>query len=227
MTLAELQTRTLEWIDDPSGSYFAPGGDLAQITWAIDHGYQTVVAYYERSKRPWNIHDTPVSVAVLAGTREYSVTPAVGQPAIRRIVSVTRVQDDQGREREQDEISYAERNRYRRFEVARLGDPPADAWYVYRTAAGVYRIGLADIPGESWSMKVYYSPVIEPLVASDDAPAHIPAQWQPIICLLAARALLNSVNRSTQAVDREYAEQIRLMLEESGTLTTMRSRAWR
>jgi len=187
MTLSDLRTAALEWLDDPHGMTFAPNGDYSRLDQLLNEAYDELVLEIDAIPTPWSIETDSASavratISLVSTQREYAV-----DVAMRKVATVTEPADSADQTQEPVLITpYTMRN-----------DRNAVGVYVFRSGnTGTWYLGLCRMPPAWTSLIVHGLPPVTRLSAAADVPYLVPDAFHT--ALVRRAALLGKIQENKE-----------------------------
>lgn len=220
-TLANLRQETLQWLDDPAGSFWAPAGSFSRIDMLINSAYEHMVGEVEEAGQPWNVAAAgPLTLNVTEDQREYPLTDAPA-PGIRKIIDVVPLQGG-NRGPSFREVPFSERNSSAGSRVyPRLGINEFagnDAVYYFRRSSGVWVIGFSNEKPRETTAEVTYEENLTALTAQEDTPGNVPDLWHGLVALYAALLGKIQTRRDPAGLEAIYAREVMRLGSHAGTI---------
>lgn len=211
MTLNDLRSLTLEWLDNPSGDVFAPGGDYARLDRIINEAYRKLTRTMRQSNLNWDIEHilTTTTISVTSAAREYSVITDDGLATgtdVRKIIDVVRT--DTTNEIKMNIIPFGER-----FRAA-----TRNTIYVYRSSSGIWIIGFVTDAPETQTLSVRVEMFRDVLGDASDIPRAVPNDWHSLIAVEAAILGMKQTGRDFTRLLTHALEEREKFEDDLGTL---------
>jgi hypothetical protein len=211
-TLQQLRDSTVEWLDDPQGDKWKPGGSYTRLDSYINLAYQDVVHEVDGLPVAYNVpRETSAqakTITTVATQREYEVG------AGRRIIEVCPV-DSQGYcDVPLEMVNWSQRNSvlgYQRGHVYAFSESGG-------TGEAKLYVGFVDRAPPYATVRVFYLPQLTRLSAGSDVPSAVPAQYHELIPLRTAVLCKVAENREVGGVGALYAELLGRMRSGMGRM---------
>jgi len=187
----------------------------------INRASEHIVNLVEQTSKMYNVCGTPISVAVVSGTKAYKIS-AVSPTliAIRKILLVERTDLDPNNPTDCVLIDMRHKNRFNwgypyLNEVGARSVRPVVYFTRQPNPSSTYAdwyLNFAYDPKASMTLQVYYAPQLSVLFEDGDAPTEVPENHHELIVIRATIMCLSQAGKDVTPWMQQYVE-LRQMME--------------